>query len=118
MTPAEADALMSEVNTLRSVAGRLSSEKSDLQDQLRTVTTKFAELQRKHNGTLQRVGDVEAQLSSTNIFTPDKLTDFIACGTTMGGHWKRLHQLLRLYRDGSPVPPAFRTSIQVSARDE
>ncbi|GMF29689.1 unnamed protein product [Phytophthora fragariaefolia] len=46
MTPAEADALKSEVNTLRSVAGRLSSEKSDLQDQLRIVTTKFAELQR------------------------------------------------------------------------
>ncbi|GMF48968.1 unnamed protein product [Phytophthora fragariaefolia] len=118
MTPAEADALKSEVNTLRSVAGRLSSEKSDLQDQLRTVPTKFAELQRKHNGTLKRVGDLEAQLLSTNIFSPDKLMDFIACGTTLGGHWKQLHQLLRLYRDGSPVPPAFRTSTQVSARDE
>ncbi|KAE9328659.1 hypothetical protein PR003_g15735 [Phytophthora rubi] len=44
-TLAEADALKSEVNTLRSVAGRLSSEKSDLQDQLLTVTNKFTELQ-------------------------------------------------------------------------
>ncbi|KAE8909413.1 hypothetical protein PF005_g28556 [Phytophthora fragariae] len=41
----EKDTLKSEVNKLRSVAGRLSSEKSDLQDQLLTVTNNFAELQ-------------------------------------------------------------------------
>ncbi|KAE9320132.1 hypothetical protein PR003_g17802 [Phytophthora rubi] len=117
-TLVEADALKSEVNKLRSVAGRLSSEKCDLQDQLLTVTNNFAELQRKHNATLRHVGDLEARLSSASAFSPDKLMDFIAGGVTLGGHWKRLHQLLRLYRDGSPIPPAFRTSIQVSARDE
>ncbi|KAE8965015.1 hypothetical protein PR001_g28854, partial [Phytophthora rubi] len=117
-TLVEADALKSEVNKLKSVAGRLSSEKSDLQDQLLIVTNNFAELQRKHNATLRHVGDLEARLSSASAFSPDKLRDFIAGGVTLGGHWKRLHQLLRLYRDGSPIPPAFRTSIQVSARDE
>ncbi|KAE9086343.1 hypothetical protein PF005_g23104 [Phytophthora fragariae] len=118
ITLVEADALKSEVNKLKSVAGRPSSEKSDLQDQLLTVTNNFAELQRKHNATLRHVGDLEARLSSASAFSPDKLMDFIAGGVTLGGHWKRLHQLLRLYRDGSPIPPAFRTSIQVSARDE
>ncbi|KAE9263804.1 hypothetical protein PF001_g31536, partial [Phytophthora fragariae] len=112
-TLVEADALKSEVNKLKSVAGRLSSEKSDLQDQLLIVTNNFAELQRKHNATLRHVGDLEARLSSASAFSPDKLMDFIAGGVTLGGHWKRLHQLLRLYRDGSPIPPAFRTSIQV-----
>ncbi|KAE9015889.1 hypothetical protein PR001_g14791 [Phytophthora rubi] len=120
ITTAEADALKSEVNMLRSVAGRLSSEKSDLQDQLLTVTNNFAELQRKHNTTLQHVGGLEAQLSSASIFSPDKLMDlFYAGGSTLGGgHCKRLHQLLQLFRNGSPIPPAFRTSIQISARDE
>ncbi|KAE8984384.1 hypothetical protein PR001_g23191 [Phytophthora rubi] len=113
-TLVEADALKSEVNKLKSVAGRLSSEKSDLQDQLLTVTNNFAELQRKHDATLRHVGDLEARLSSASAFSPDKLMDFIAGGVTLGGHWKRL----RLYRDESPIPPAFRTSIQVSARDE
>ncbi|KAE9300282.1 hypothetical protein PR003_g22784 [Phytophthora rubi] len=117
-TLAEVDALKSEVNKLRSVAGRLSSEKSDLQDQLLTVTNNFAEEQRKYDATLQHVGDLEARLSSTSAFSPDKLMDFIAGSATLGGHWKRLHQLLQLDRDGSPIPPAFRTSIQVSARDE
>ncbi|KAE9225425.1 hypothetical protein PF002_g14410 [Phytophthora fragariae] len=117
-TLVDADALKSEVNKLKSVAGRLSSEKSDLQDQLLIVMNNFAELQRKHNATLRHVGDLEARLSSASAFSPDKLMDFIAGGVTLGGHWKRLHQLLRLYRDGSPIPPAFRTSIQVSARDE
>ncbi|KAE8882251.1 hypothetical protein PF003_g33581 [Phytophthora fragariae] len=114
----ETDTLKSEVNKLRSVAGRLSSEKSDLQDQLLTVTNNFAELQRMHDANLRHVGDLEARLSSVSAFSPDKLMDFIAGGATLGGHWKRLHQLLRLYRDGSPISPAFRTSIQVSARDE
>ncbi|KAE8984681.1 hypothetical protein PF005_g27761 [Phytophthora fragariae] len=117
-TLVEADALKSEVNKLKSVAGRLSSEKSDLQDELLTVTNNFAELQRKHDATLRHVGDLEARLSSASAFSPDKLMDIIAGSVTLGGHWKRLHQLLRLYRDGSPIPPAFRTSIQVSARDE
>ncbi|KAE8999466.1 hypothetical protein PR003_g20238 [Phytophthora rubi] len=114
----EKDTLKSEVNKLRSVAGRLSSEKSDLQDQLLTVTNNYAELQRRHDANLRHVGDLETRLSSANAFSPDKLMDFIAGGATLGGHWKRLHQLLRLYRDRSPIPPAFRTSIQVSARDE
>lgn len=115
ITTAQADALKSEANTLRNVAGRLSSEKFDLQDQLLTVTNNFAELQRKHDATLQHVRDLEVRLSSTSA---SKLMDFIACGTMLGGHWKWLHQLLRLYRDGSPIPPALRTPIQVSARDK
>ncbi|KAE8961615.1 hypothetical protein PR001_g29987 [Phytophthora rubi] len=83
-TLVEADALKSEVNKLKSVAGRLSSEKSDLQDQLLTVTNNFAELQRTHDATLRHVGDLEARLSSASAFSPDKLMDCIAGGVTLG----------------------------------
>ncbi|KAE8969070.1 hypothetical protein PR003_g26547 [Phytophthora rubi] len=55
-TLAEADTLKSEVNKLRSVAGRLSLEKSDLQDQLLTVTNNFAELQRKYDADFNTSG--------------------------------------------------------------
>ncbi|KAE9340795.1 hypothetical protein PR003_g10302 [Phytophthora rubi] len=105
------------LDTLRSVAGRLSSEKVELQDQLQSANAKFGKVQRKHHTALRRVGDLEAQLASVNVFSPDALMYFIAGHVTFGGHWKHLHALLRPFKDGSSAPSAFRTSIRVSARD-
>lgn len=116
--PLEVTNLKSEVDKLRRVAGQLSSEKADLQNQLSLISAELDEVQRKLSTALARTGDLETQLTSANAFSPDALMDFIASSVTLGGHWKRLHELLKLFRVGSSVPSTFRTSIQISARDE
>ncbi|KAE9354548.1 hypothetical protein PR003_g3309 [Phytophthora rubi] len=82
--------LQDEIDALRSAAGRLSCDKSDLQDQL---------------------------LASTQEVL-GRGTDFLSGNAILSGHWKRLLELLQLYQEGRAVPSQFRTRLQVSARDE
>ncbi|KAE8990094.1 hypothetical protein PR003_g25718 [Phytophthora rubi] len=84
--------LQDEIDALRTAAGRLSCDKSDLQDQLLA--------------------------SAQERFSATALMDFLSGNAILSGHWKRLLELMQLYQEGRAVPPQFRTRLQVSARDE
>ncbi|KAJ8516180.1 hypothetical protein ON010_g18474 [Phytophthora cinnamomi] len=107
-----------EIDVLRAVAGRLSTEKSVLQDQLVASTSEVAELQRVQDVRDKQIAVLEARLAAAKPLSADGLMDFLAGNANLSGHWKRLLELLRIYQGRHTVPAQYQTLLQVSARDE
>ncbi|KAE8988098.1 hypothetical protein PR003_g19916 [Phytophthora rubi] len=110
--------LQDEIDALRSAAGRLSCDKSDLQDQLLASTQEVSRLQAARDLRDKRIAELEGELAGVKKFSATALMDFLSGNAILSGHWKRLLELLQLYQEGRAVPPQFRTRLQVSARDE
>ncbi|KAE8977986.1 hypothetical protein PR002_g24851 [Phytophthora rubi] len=110
--------LQDEIDALRSAAGRLNCDKSDLQDQLLASTQEVSQLQAARDLRDKRIAELEGELAGVKKFSATALMDFLSGSAILSGHWKRLLELLQLYQEGRAVPPQFRTRLQVSARDE
>ncbi|KAE8988535.1 hypothetical protein PF002_g8930 [Phytophthora fragariae] len=110
--------LQDEIDALRTAAGRLSCDKSDLQDQLLASAQEVSRLQASRDLRDKRIAELEAELEGVKWFSATALMDFLSGNSILSGHWKRLLELLQLYQEGRAVPPQFRTRLQVSARDE
>ncbi|KAE8910962.1 hypothetical protein PF002_g23187 [Phytophthora fragariae] len=110
--------LQDEIDALRSAAGRLSCDKSDLQDQLLASTQEVSRLQASRDLRDKRIAELESELVGVKRFSAAALMDFLSGNAILSGHWKRLLELLQLYQEGRAVPSQFRTRLQVSARDE
>ncbi|KAE9005442.1 hypothetical protein PR003_g18168 [Phytophthora rubi] len=110
--------LQDEIDALRAAAGRLSCEKSDLQDQILASTREVKRLQEFQDLRDKRIAELETELAGVQKFSAAALMDFLSGNTNLSGHWKRLLELLRHYQEGRTVPSQFRTRLQISARDE
>ncbi|KAE8995073.1 hypothetical protein PR002_g19738 [Phytophthora rubi] len=110
--------LQDEIDALRSAAGRLSCDKSELQGQLLASTQEVSRLQASRDLRDKRIAELESELAGVKRFSAAALMDFLSGNAILSGHWKRLLELLLLYQEGRAVPSQFRTRLQVSARDE
>ncbi|KAE8913651.1 hypothetical protein PF005_g26175 [Phytophthora fragariae] len=110
--------LQDEIDALRTAAGRLSCDKSDLQDQLLASAQEVSRLQASRDLRDKRIAELETELAGVKRFSATALMDFLSGNAILSGHWKRLLELMQLYQEGRAVPPQFRTRLQVSARDE
>ncbi|KAE9338773.1 hypothetical protein PR003_g11335 [Phytophthora rubi] len=110
--------LQTEIDALRAAAGRLSCEKSDLQDQLLASTSDVSRMQDARDQRDKRIAELEAELVGVRKFSAAALMDFLEGITNLSGHWKRLLELLQLYQEDHAVPSQYRTMLQISARNE
>ncbi|KAE9336405.1 hypothetical protein PR003_g12526 [Phytophthora rubi] len=86
--------LQDEIDALRAAAGRLSCEKSDLQDQILASAREAKRLQESRDLRDKRIAELEAEK-----FSAAALMDFLAGNTNLSGHWKRLLELLQHYQE-------------------
>ncbi|KAE9076139.1 hypothetical protein PF010_g24020 [Phytophthora fragariae] len=107
-----------EIDALQAAAGRLSCEKSDLQDQILASAREVKRLQESRDLRDKRIAELEAELAGVQKFSAAALMDFLAGNTNLSGHWKRLQELLQHYQEDHAVPSQYRTMLQISARDE
>ncbi|KAE8976841.1 hypothetical protein PR001_g25301 [Phytophthora rubi] len=110
--------LQDEIDALRAATGRLSCEKSDLQDQILASAREVKRLQESRDLRDKRIAELEAELAGVQKFSAAALMDFLAGNTYLSGHWKRLLELLQHYQEDHAVPSQYRTMLQISARDE
>ncbi|KAE8994518.1 hypothetical protein PR002_g19901 [Phytophthora rubi] len=110
--------LQDEIDALRAAAGRLSCEKSDLQDQILASTQEVKRLQEFQELRDRHIAELETELAGVQKFSAAALMDFLAGNTNLSGHWKRLLELLQHYQEDRAIPSQYRTVLQISARDE
>ncbi|KAE8977971.1 hypothetical protein PR003_g26425 [Phytophthora rubi] len=96
--------LQDEIDALRAAAGRLSCEKSDLQDKILASTREVKRLQECQDLRDKRFAELETELAGVQKFSAAALMDFLAGSTNLSDHWKRLLELLQQPRGSrSPV---------------
>ncbi|KAE9200160.1 hypothetical protein PF004_g19077 [Phytophthora fragariae] len=77
--------LQDEIDALRAAAGRLSCEKSDLQDQILASAREVKRLQESRDLRDKRIAELEADLAGVQKFSAAALMDFLAGNTNISG---------------------------------
>ncbi|KAG6586722.1 Dual specificity protein kinase shkA [Phytophthora cinnamomi] len=110
--------LRAEVQALTKRLDDVQAENQALCGQLKKCGSDLAACQSTLHASDVYTTQLKHQLLSAVPFSAEALMNFLMANCSASGHWARLYELLQRFQSQTDVPASFRTTLQISARDQ